>query len=88
MSESKHQRKLIDKYKSEGWLVLRLRDTPTSISQTGTPDLLVMKMNNLGFAEVKFIEVKSATGKLSKLQEFHISKLEEMGFEVEVNFEP
>jgi len=87
MSESAYQRKLIKQYESEGWTVLRLRDAPTSVAQTGTPDLLVIRpWDTKGVAEVKFIEVKNTGGKVSKLQEVHMRLLTERGFECEVNY--
>lgn len=89
MSESAYQRKLIKQYESEGWTVIRLRDAPTSVAQTGTPDLLVMRSwDTPGLAEVKFIEVKNTGGKVSKLQEVHMKLLKQRGFDVEVNYKP
>jgi len=88
MSESKHQKNLIKQYKDDGWLVIRLRDAPTTISQTGTPDLLCLKPNGLGDSQVKFIEVKDTGKTASKLQEYHIKKLREFGFDCEINQKP
>lgn len=48
-------------------------------NKAGYPDLILCKPDN-----VKFIEVKSKTGKLSKIQEYRIEELKNKGFEVEV----
>ena len=79
MSEASYQRKLIKQYESEGWYVLRLITTTTN----GIPDLLLLKPDN-----VRFVEVKAKNGKLSKLQEYRIKELNELGFKVDVEHEP
>lgn len=60
--ESKIQIKVIKFLEKDGWYVLRLIST----NKTGIPDLLAFKKNEPDI----FIEVKTETGKLSKLQEF------------------
>lgn len=86
MSEIKYQRKVITKLEKEGWLVLRLRSVSSSISANGIPDLLALKPDSdSGKFDVKFIEVKSETGRTSKIQDYVIKKLREMGFDVVVD---
>ena len=86
-TESKYQLKLRRDLESKGWLVIRLLVAPTSIAATGTPDLLALKPCQGGRCVVKFIEVKAKNGKTSPLQEFHIKKLKEFGFEAIVDRE-
>ena len=71
--EAKFQRKLIKQYEDEGWYVIRLITT----NKSGIPDLLCLKMNE----KPLFIEVKSAKGKPSALQEFRIKELNNLGFD-------
>lgn len=79
--ESKYQRKIKNKLEDDGWFVMRLLDVTTTVSKSGTPDLLAMKPSKDGLFEVQFIEVKAKGGKPSKLQEFTLKKLrEDFGF--------
>ena len=79
MSESTFQRKLIKEYEAKGWTVIRLLQS----NKAGYPDLLCLMPER-----VLFIEVKSRTGKLSKVQEYRHAELRAAGFEVETIAEP
>jgi hypothetical protein len=74
-SEASFQAKLIKQYEAQGWYVLKLIQT----NKPGIPDLLLMRPN-----EVKLVEVKSASGHLSKVQEYRHSELRLNGFNVSV----
>lgn len=75
MTESKYQTKLIKKFEKDGWHVLKLM----RVNKAGYPDLLLLKPN-----AVRFVEVKARNGRLSKIQEYRIEELRELGFDVEV----
>lgn len=79
MSEASYQNKLIKQFEQDGWYVLKLVKT----NKNGIPDLLLLKPN-----DVKFVEVKGAKGKLSKLQEYRIKELNQLNFKTEVSYEP
>ena len=79
MSESTFQRKLIKEYEAKGWTVIRLLQS----NKAGYPDLLCLMPER-----VLFIEVKSRTGKLSKVQEYRHAELRAAGFEVQTIAEP
>ena len=72
MTEQQYQKKLIDKYSSEGYYVIKLIKTNVN----GIPDLLCLKANEPPI----FIEVKAKKGVVSKLQEFRIKELKEKNF--------
>lgn len=73
MKESKLQKKIIDKYESEGWFVLRLIKT----NKNGIPDLLCLRKGD----KPTFIEVKAEKGKLSELQKYYLDELPKLGFD-------
>ena len=75
MTESQIQKKIIDRYEKDGYMVVKLIQT----SKNGIPDLLLLK-DGIAY----FIEVKTETGRLSELQKYRIKQLEEKGFKVEV----
>lgn len=75
MTEAQYQSRLIKRYEKEGWHVLKL----IQLNKAGYPDLLLLKPN-----DVKFVEVKAATGKTSKVQEYRIAELRSIGFNVEI----
>lgn len=86
--ESVYQRKVINHLQEEGWFVMRLLDVTTTVSKSGTPDLLALKPSRDGLFEAQFIEVKRKGGKVSKLQEFTLRKLrEDFGFNAFVDEE-
>jgi len=72
MTESNYQSKILKQYESEGWFVLKLVKT----NKNGIPDLLCLKK---GYEPI-FIEVKAKKGVVSKLQEYRIKELTELGF--------
>ena len=74
MPESTFQRKLIREYEAHGWTVIRLLQS----NKAGYPDLLCLMPER-----VLFVEVKSRTGKLSKVQEYRHAELREAGFDVQ-----
>jgi len=72
MTESNYQSKILKQYESAGWFVLKLVKT----NKNGIPDLLCLKKGH----EPIFIEVKAKKGVVSKLQEYRIKELTELGF--------
>ena len=77
MLESKYQRKIIKDFESRGYYVLNLIKT----NKSGIPDLLALKKGE----EPIFIEVKAAKGVVSKLQEYRIKELKDLGFTAYIN---
>ena len=53
------------------------------VNKAGYPDLILIKPD-----AVKFVEVKAKTGRFSKIQEYRIDELRQLGFEVEVARSP
>ena len=78
-TESSYQKKLIKRYEDEGWHVLKL----LMLNKAGYPDLILLRPN-----AVKFVEVKRKGGRLSKIQQYRISELKKLGFDVEVAYSP
>ena len=76
-TESRLQQRIAKKLTAEGWLVRKV----SYEGRRGCPDLICMKDG-----QVKFIEVKSPTGKgrLSRFQELEIERIRAAGVEVEV----
>ena len=74
MTEADFQAKLIKTYEADGWYVVKL----IQCNKTGMPDLILTKPN-----EVKWVEVKSAKGRLSAVQEYRHDELRARGFTVE-----
>ena len=72
MTESKYQKKLIDQYTKQGYLVIKMIKT----NIVGIPDLLLLKAGEIPI----FIEVKGPNGRASKIQEYRIKQLIDMGF--------
>ena len=72
MIEQQIQKKIINKYESKGWYVIKLIKT----NKNGIPDLLCLKQNEIPL----FIEVKTETGVVSELQKFRIKELNDFGF--------
>lgn len=89
MKESKIQANIMSELEEDGWLVIRLKVASTTVSKTGTPDLLALKPDkSSGLYSAKFIEVKTDKGDTSPLQKYAIKKLrEQFGFDVEVRTE-
>lgn len=72
MTEANYQSKILKQYEADGWFVLKLVKT----NKNGIPDLLCLKKGH----EPTFIEVKAKKGVVSKLQEYRIKELTELGF--------
>ena len=75
MTESQIQKKIIDHYTKEGWLVVKLIKTNTN----GIPDLMILKDGT-----TRFIEVKKPGGKIAELQKYRIKQLRQQGFDAVV----
>ena len=82
--ESKFQARVKKDLERDGWTVIRLITATCTISQTGIPDLLAIRKNKNGDNEIKFIEVKGKRGRVSKIQEYVMSELSRLGFDVEL----
>jgi hypothetical protein len=76
MKEQAIQKKRIDQLEKEGFYVLKLIQT----NKNGIPDLLAIPPG----APVLFSEVKTKTGRLSKLQEYRLKELKKYRFNTEV----
>lgn len=76
MTEQQIQSKRIKELEAEGYFVIKLMKT----NKNGIPDLIAIPKNS----DVLFSEVKTPTGKLSKLQEYRINELESHGIKVEI----
>ena len=76
MTEQQIQTKRIKQLESEGYYVIKLIKT----NKNGIPDIIAIPPNS----GVIFCEVKTKTGRLSKLQEYRIKELDGYGFNTEV----
>lgn len=76
MTEQQIQNKRIKQLEADGYYVLKLIKT----NKNGIPDLLAIPKGS----NVLFSEVKTEKGKLSKLQEYRLKELDELGFNTEV----
>ena len=75
MLEQAIQKKISDRLKKEGWIVVKLIKT----TMNGIPDIMALRNG-----ETMFIEVKQPKGKLSPIQGLRIQELREQGFRAEV----
>ena len=75
MTEQQIQSKRIKELESEGYYVLKLIKT----NKNGIPDLLAIAPG----ADVLFSEVKTKSGRLSKLQNYRLKELEKHGVKTE-----
>lgn len=66
--EGKIQKKITDRLKKDGWFVTKLMQTSTN----GIPDVLAVRQN-----ETLWVEVKTPTGRLSEIQKYRISELDQ-----------
>jgi hypothetical protein len=73
LSESTIQKKVIQRYEREGWLVVKIIQTTLN----GWPDLQCHKDG-----QTLFIECKSPAGRLSPLQNHRHTQLRKQGFTV------
>lgn len=76
MTEQQIQSKLIKELEAQGYYVIKLIKT----NKNGIPDLLAIPKQS----DVKFYEVKTSIGRVSKLQEYRHKELEDYGIYVEV----
>jgi len=76
MTEQQIQSKRIKELEEQGYYVLKLIKT----NKNGIPDVLAI---NPDAADI-FSEIKTKTGKLSKLQEYRLKELSTFGFKTEV----
>jgi hypothetical protein len=76
MTEQQIQSKRIKELEAQGYYVIKLIRT----NKNGIPDLIAIPPNS----DVLFSEVKRPGGKLSKLQEFRIKELNQIGIKTEV----
>jgi len=76
MTEQQIQKKRIKELEEQGYYVLKLVKT----NKNGIPDVLAIPPD----AAVIFSEIKTKTGKLSKLQEYRLKELNIFGFKTEV----
>lgn len=76
MKESLLQAKRIKQLEAEGYYVIKLLKT----NKNGIPDLIAIPPG----ANVLFSEIKTPTGRLSKLQKYRIKELEKHGIRTEV----
>lgn len=76
MTEQQIQSKRIKELEAQGYYVIKLIRT----NKNGIPDLIAIPPNS----DVLFSEIKRPEGKLSKLQEFRIKELNQLGIKTEV----
>jgi Holliday junction resolvase len=69
MTEQQIQAKRIKQFEAEGYYVIKLVKT----NKNGIPDLLAIPRGS----NVIFSEVKTASGRLSRLQEFRLKELKD-----------
>jgi Holliday junction resolvase len=74
--EQQVQTKKIKELEKQGYYVIKLINT----NKNGIPDIIAIPPNS----DVLFVEVKSKTGKLTKLQEFRLKELSDHGVTTEV----
>jgi len=76
MKEQQIQAKKIKELEALGYYVIKLINT----NKNGIPDLIAIPPNS----DVLFVEVNTATGKVSKLQEYRHKELNDKGIKVEI----
>ena len=76
MTEQQIQSKRIKQLEAEGYYVLKLIKT----NKNGIPDLIAIPRDS----GVLFSEIKTPTGRLSRLQEYRLKELSEHGIRTEV----
>ena len=76
MTEQQIQSKRIKELEAKGYYVIKLVKT----NKNGIPDIIAIPPNS----DVIFCEVKTPTGRVSKLQEYRHKELKEKGFNVEI----
>ena len=76
MTEQQLQTKKIKELEEAGYYVIKLLKT----NKNGIPDLLALHPTQ----GIKFVEVKTKKGKVSKLQQYRIEELRGYGFSTEI----
>lgn len=76
MTEQKIQAKRIKQLEAEGYFVLKLVKT----NKNGIPDLVALHASKPAL----FVECKTKKGRVSKLQEYRLKELEDLGFICEI----
>tara|TARA_Y100001938_G_C8064480_1_gene419353 strand:- start:1207 stop:1446 length:240 start_codon:yes stop_codon:yes gene_type:complete len=76
VTEQQIQKKKIDELESFGYYVLKLIKT----NKNGIPDVIAIHPEK----GVKFFEIKTPKGKVSKLQEYRIKELKSYGIPTEI----
>jgi len=76
MTEQQIQKKRIDQLEADGYYVIKLIKT----NKNGIPDIVAIPPNT----PVIFSEIKTPTGKTSKIQEYRLKELNKYGFKTEI----
>ncbi len=76
MTEQQIQSKKIKELEAEGYFVIKLIKT----NRNGIPDVVALHKDK----GVKFFEIKTENGKVSKLQQYRIKQLKDYGFTTEI----
>ena len=76
MTEHQIQSKRIKELEEQGYYVIKLVRT----NKNGIPDIIAIPPKT----KVLFVEVKTANGKVSKLQEYRMKELEKHGCRTEI----
>lgn len=80
MTEQQIQTKLIKELEDKGYYVIKLVKT----NKNGIPDLIAIPKDS----DVEFFEVKTAIGRVSKLQEYRLKELNQHGIKAIVHRGP
>jgi len=76
MSEQKIQRQIENWLDDNGWFVYKIM----SATIAGIPDLIAHKDS-----KTMYVEVKTISGRLSRVQQYRIAQLRSIGIEVYIN---
>jgi hypothetical protein len=82
MKEQQYQKKISDDLEKQGYFVINLIKT----NRNGIPDLLALKKCNCDCEPIKFIECKTPKGKLSSIQEYMLTLLQNYSTSVSVSY--
>ena len=78
MKEQAYQKKIIDEYTKQGYLVINTIKT----NITGIPDLILLKAGETPM----FIECKTPKGVVSEIQKYRLEQLRKQGFDVYISY--
>jgi len=76
MTEQQIQAKKIKELEAQGYYVIKLIKT----NKNGIPDLMALQAGKVPL----FVECKTKKGKVSRLQEYRLNELEDLGFICEI----